>query len=154
MKRTIPLAVLLVLLACAQVPAQDSGVGAGLILGEPTGLSAKLWLSQSSAVDAAAAWSFLDGGALHLHADYLLHFYDLVDVPKGRLPFYIGIGGRIVLESDTRIGIRFAAGADYMFDTIPLDIFLEVVPLLDLVPATEFDFNAAIGVRYFFGKKS
>jgi hypothetical protein len=152
MKRTLALLVLLMLLGGLGAAAQDSGIGVGLILGEPTGLSAKLWLGQNTAVDAAAAWSFRDPGALHIHADYLFHKFDLLEVPQGRLPFYAGIGGRIKLETETRIGVRLAVGADYMFDSVPLDVFLEVVPLLDLVPATEFGFNAAIGVRYFLGK--
>jgi hypothetical protein len=31
-----------------------------------------------------------------------------------------------------------------------VDIFLEVVPILDLAPKTDFKINAAIGARYFF----
>lgn len=154
MKRTITFVVLLTILGTMGVAAQDRGLGVGLILGEPTGLSAKLWLSGGTAVDAAAAWSFRDSGALHIHADYLFHKFDLLDLPEGRLPFYVGLGGRIKLETETRIGVRLAVGADYLFESVPLDVFLEIVPLLDLVPATEFGFNGAIGVRYFLSKKS
>ena len=39
---------------------------------------------------------------------------------------------------------------NYIFETSPFDVFLEVVPVLDLAPDTEFDFNAAIGARFFF----
>ena len=28
---------------------------------------------------------------------------------------------------------------------------LEIVPILDLIPDTEFEANAAIGIRFFFG---
>ena len=45
-------------LSFGSVSAQDSGFGAGFILGEPTGVSAKLWLSKDDAIDYAAAWSF------------------------------------------------------------------------------------------------
>jgi len=31
-----------------------------------------------------------------------------------------------------------------------VDIFFEIVPLLDLVPETDFGPNSAIGVRYYF----
>jgi hypothetical protein len=37
---------LLIMIAAAPLSAQDSGFGLGLILGEPTGLSAKLWTSK------------------------------------------------------------------------------------------------------------
>jgi hypothetical protein len=35
-------------------------------------------------------------------------------------------------------------------DGTPLDIFLEIVPILDLAPKVGFDFNGAIGIRYYF----
>ena len=31
-----------------------------------------------------------------------------------------------------------------------LDVFFELVPLLDLVPSTNFELNGAIGIRYLF----
>lgn len=40
------------------VAAQDHGFGMGIILGEPTGLSAKAWTSNDNAFDFALAWSF------------------------------------------------------------------------------------------------
>jgi len=42
------------------------------------------------------------------------------------------------------------AGINYLFEGVPLDIFLELVPILDLAPEMGFDFNGAIGIRYFF----
>jgi hypothetical protein len=36
--------------------AQADGFGVGIILGEPTGLSGKYWLTEKTAVDAAVAW--------------------------------------------------------------------------------------------------
>jgi hypothetical protein len=37
------------------------GFGLGVIVGNPTGLSFKVWTGGSSAFDAAAAWSLDDG---------------------------------------------------------------------------------------------
>jgi hypothetical protein len=129
---------------------QDKNVGVGIILGEPTGISAKYWTSRNSAFDAAIAWSFVNEGAFHIHFDYILHNFDLIKVPEGRLPFYYGIGGRIKASKDARIGARVPLGLAYLFDNAPVDIFLEVVPLLDLAPKTAFRINAAIGARYYF----
>ncbi len=129
---------------------QDNGFGAGIILGEPTGISAKYWTSNTTAFDGAIAWSFVNEGAFHIHLDYILHNFDLIKVPEGRLPFYYGIGGRIKASKDARIGARVPLGLAYLFDNAPVDIFLEVVPLLDLVPKTAFRINAAIGARYYF----
>jgi hypothetical protein len=134
------------------ISAQDSGFGLGVILGEPTGLSLKAWIAGSAAIDAAAAWSLRGRSSLHLHADYLQHNFDLFKVQKGKLPFYYGIGGRIrfVDDDDARVGFRIPVGIDYLFANAPLDVFLEVVPLVDLVPDTDVDVNGGAGIRYFF----
>jgi hypothetical protein len=130
--------------------AQADGVGVGIILGEPTGLSAKLWLTEKTAVDGAVAWSMWDQSALHVHADFLVHSFNLINVSKGQLPLYFGIGARVKLGHDPWIGVRVPVGLAYLFGSAPLDIFFEVVPILDLIPGTAFHFNSAIGVRYFF----
>ena len=108
--------------------------GIGIILGEPTGISGKLWTSERTAIDAAAAWSFSDDAAFHLHADYLLHNFDLIEVDRGKLPVYFGVGGRVKFESDSKVGVRIPVGLTYIFEGMPIDIFFEVVPLLDLIP--------------------
>ena len=128
----------------------------GIILGHPTGLSAKLWLGPSSAVDAAVAWN-VPAGRLHLHADYLQHFFDVFDVAPDRLPLYVGIGGdlRIRFEdpggSDgVRSGVRVPFGVSFLSAELPLDIFAEVVPGMRLYPATTFDIWWGLGARYRF----
>ncbi len=139
-------------LVLAGSAASQGNFGLGIIVGEPTGLSAKLWLTERTAVDMAAAWSFSDEEAFHLHADYLLHNFDLINVEKGRLPIYFGIGGRLKFEDKSRFGVRIPVGLTYIFDGAPIDIFFEVVPILDLIPDTDFTANAAIGARFFFGQ--
>ena len=131
--------------------ASQGNFGLGIILGEPTGVSAKLWLTDRTAVDAAAAWSFSDEQAFHLHADYLLHNFDLIKVSKGKLPVHFGIGGRVKFEDKSKVGVRIPVGLTYIFDGAPVDIFFELVPILDLAPDTEFEANAAIGARFYFG---
>ncbi len=127
--------------------------GLGVIAGEPTGPCFKYWTSQKTAVDGAVAWSMSSNARMHLHADYLIHNFTLIKVEKGRMPFYFGIGGRIRFaegNADDHIGIRIPVGLAYLFDNSPVDIFFEVVPILDLTPDTDLDFNGALGVRYFF----
>ncbi len=148
--------VLLALVAAAAV-AEPSGFGLGIIIGEPTGLSAKAWLSGNTAVDAAAAWSVWGGDhqAVHVHADFLVHSFELLNVDPGDLPLYYGVGGRIKLaghenDQEMRIGVRVPLGISYLFDSAPVDIFFEIVPLLDIVPSTTFGWNAGIGARYYF----
>jgi hypothetical protein len=128
---------------------QDKGLGLGVIIGEPTGLSAKLWTSNKTAVDAGAAWALINGGFIRFHADALVHSY-AIEVDKGNLPVYFGIGGKVVLSSNLGVGVRIPFGLAYQFDSAPIDIFLELVPVLELLPATGFGFEGGIGIRYFF----
>ena len=152
MKRNIlfTLVLGLMMIIAKPVTAQDHGFGMGLILGEPTGLSAKLWTSGDNAFDFAAAWSFKGDGNLLLQADYVWHFFELMPVPSGKLPLYIGIGGRVVLADDPSFGIRVPIGIDYLFADAPIDIFLELVPILDLSPETDFGVGGGLGIRYWF----
>jgi hypothetical protein len=154
MFRSITLFALTALLACSAVQAQDSGFGLGIILGEPTGISTKLWTTDDQAVDMAIAWSFENEDAVHLHADLLIHSPNVVRVDMSRLVAYYGIGGRIKFEHKSKVGIRIPLGLNYLPSRTPIDFFLEIVPLLDLAPNTDFSLNAAIGIRYFFGKKA
>ena len=130
--------------------AQDSGFGLGIILGEPTGISFKNWVGSREAFDVAVAWSFEGEGAIHIHADYLYHRFDMFDLEDGKLPLYFGIGGRIKFLDDTRVSLRIPVGIAYLFGEAPLDAFFEVVPMLDLAPETDFDISAGLGLRYFF----
>ena len=131
--------------------AQDKGFGMGLIVGEPTGISFKGWLSSSTAFDAGVAWSFARGSALHIHADYLIHSFDAIK-SEAKVPIYYGIGGRFKAadRTDARLGARGVVGIAYFLPSAPIDLFFEVAPILDFAPATEFSVNGGFGARYFF----
>jgi hypothetical protein len=129
---------------------QSKKIGAGIIAGEPTGLSFKYWLSENTALDAGLAWSFLDENAVQIQADYLIHNFSLIKISEGKLPFYFGIGGRLKFSNDLILGVRVPLGLAYIFNNEPIDIFFEVVPILDILPETDFTISIAIGGRYFF----
>ena len=153
MNRKLILAVLLMAgVLFGPASAKTDGVGLGVIIGEPTGPCFKIWTGSKTAIDGGLAWTLDHHSSMHIHVDYLMHDFSLIKVEKGRLPLYFGIGGRILFEedSDDRVGARVPVGLEYLFDGAPMDIFLEVAPVVDLTPDTELDFNAAIGVRYFF----
>lgn len=152
------IAVLTVLLTASVVMAEE-GLGLGVIVGEPTGISIKKWVGADRAIDGAAAWSLSGNNSLQLHADYLVHDFGLLKPGNinGRLPVYIGAGGRILLNddshgrnNDTVLGVRVPFGISYLMAKAPVEIFLEIVPILDVVPDTELDLNAAIGARFYF----
>ena len=129
----------------------DNRFGAGVILGEPTGLSLKYWLNETLAVDGGLGGSFHHEDGVQLHSDVLWHAFDLFSVPSGRLPLYFGAGGRLKFQDgDDRFGIRFPVGVSYMFDHRPIDIFFEVAPILDVAPSVRGDFNVGVGARFWF----
>jgi len=128
------------------------GIGVGLILGEPTGLSLKGFVTDNIAVDGAAAWSFDSPSAFQIHSDLLYHNFDLVPLTEGKLPIYFGVGARVKFErhEDTRAGIRVPVGIAYMFAKAPVDIFAELAPGMDVTPRTRFQMAGGVGVRFFF----
>ncbi len=131
---------------------QQKGFGAGIILGEPTGFSLKGWLNETNAIDAGVAWSFGSPASFHVHADYLWHNYDVIKSTE-ILPLYYGFGARLKAGEngeDTRFGIRAVIGLDYIFRNAPVDLFLEVAPIVDIAPKTELSGNGGIGARFWF----
>lgn len=152
MKKLI-LVVVFVFCITGLAKSQKSGFGLGIMFGEPTGVSFKGWISERSAIDGGLGWSFVNEGSVQMHADYLFHFYNVFETPN--LPLYLGVGGRIKLknterDNDMRLGVRVPFGMSYQFTEAPVDIFLEIVPILDLNPTTSGSINAALGFRYYF----
>ena len=145
---------LAVLLFFPSTASAQRDLGVGFMLGEPTGLSAKLWVNESNAFDAGLAWSFSNDASVQIHADYLyhrVHFFDKDDF-EGRIPVYFGIGGRMILNDDSRLGVRFPIGVGRTLVRFPVELFLEVVPIMDLAPDTDFAINGAIGFRYYLNQ--
>ena len=150
MKKPLVILMFIVVFFPCAVLAQDQDFGLGFMLGEPTGISFKKWTGSKTAIDGAVAWSFSGQDSLHLHADYLVHSFDLIKVEKGRLPLYFGLGARLKLGDPTRFGVRFPVGVSYIFEEASIDIFLELVPMFDLAPGTDFKIGWGIGIRYYF----
>lgn len=143
--------------------AQDRKFGLGVMVGEPTGLSAKLWTSSTTAFDFGLGWSvggdrigrydgYYDGGSrIHFHMDYLWHAFDAIRATE-RFPLYYGIGGRINTGAGYRnsVAVRGVFGIAWLPRETSMDVFLEVAPSLQLSPSSGFGMDAALGARYFF----
>jgi len=119
----------------------------GIILGEPTGISLKMWQSDNTAFGAGFAWSFGGRGSVHIHADYLRHNW--LDVETGSLALYYGLGARVRLADNSRLGARIPIGLQFNIPDTRLSTFFEVAPLLDLIPDTSFDVNGGLGLRIY-----
>lgn len=146
---SISLAVI-VIVALAVSPAA-AGIGVGVFAGEPSGFSFKWWGDGSTAVDAVTGWSLGDAD-FYAHCDYLWHRMIEDKEIGGSVPLYYGIGARLLLRDgdDSKIGVRIPVGLDFLFDNGRFDVFVEVAPIFNFVPETEFDLSGGVGARFYF----
>jgi len=133
-------------------------LGVGIIVGEPTGICARLYLQDDQAIQAAVGAAFI-GGGLQIHADYAFHPYIIQSRETFVLATYVGPGVRLIQYSDGRDGSFFALGVravgGLLFDfKNPLDAFFEVAGVLEYGFAdgegVGLALNAGAGVRYYF----
>jgi len=123
-----------------------NGWGLGLMLGSPTGISAKYWLGGSNAVDFAVG----GGPGLRFHADHLWGLDQLMkDTSEMTLDMYLGAGGvvgfirtyhtgyyRREFEDDEMgfVGARMPFGIDCRLRKTPLEFGLELAPEILMTP--------------------
>lgn len=153
--------------AATSAPSSSSqrNTGIGVILGEPTGLTAKFWQNHNNAIDLGLAFSF--NSFVLIYSDYLFHF------PKAfgnRTAFlrelrpYIGIGGELLISdtsnrtdgkyftsngSSVGVGVRIPFGIEWLVASAPLGIFVELTPLIGIIPSTFGTLQGGIGARYY-----
>lgn len=152
----------LLMLFAKPITAQDSGFGLGIMLGEPTGLSAKYWTSQNNAFDFGLGVGlggdrikyeghYDNSSRIHFHMDYLWHSFGAISSTE-RFPLYYGIGGRYNSGGgyESSLGVRGVLGIAWLPQSTPIDVFLEVVPVFPITPLTGLGIDAAIGIRYYF----
>jgi len=130
--------------------------GAGIIVGDPTGITLKGYLTSRLAIDAIGAWSFVND-AFTAIGDVT---YDVLDIPTPlstvSFPFYIGAGGKIGIhgkkdnQRKTIVGVRVPLGIAAQWNNHPAEVYVEVAPGIEFVPGTEFDITGGIGARYYF----
>jgi len=129
----------------------QSILGGGVLFGEPTGLSAKVWFVETGfAIDAAVAWSFQAESTLYLHVNGLFHLA-LIETEGGRyLVPYVGLGVNNRYGDEARVGLRLPVGLSIMpFVEFPLEFFAELSPGVGVLPSTDPDFGAGLGVRFY-----
>jgi len=152
-------AILLPVRAFAQIsPYGPEGkrFGAGIVVGDPTGITLKGYLSSRLAVDAIAAWSFVNDSFTAI-GDVT---YDVVEIPTSvstiSFPFYIGVGGKVGIrgkkdnQRKTIVGVRVPLGLAAQWNNHAAEVFIEVAPGIEFIPGTEFDLTGGIGARYYF----
>ncbi len=153
--RIVCCAFLAVTIASAQ-----KGTGFGIILGDPTGLTLKHWVSRDQALAASLGGSYY--GAPRIGVDYLWHFNAFrssVVLLYGDAGLAIGFGKGVRWwgdrgykysdRNDTRIGLRGMVGVDVLPRGVPLEFFLELGPLVTIAPGFASTVDVAIGMRFY-----
>ena len=139
--------------------------GLGIMLGVPSGLAGKYYLSQDTALDFGLGFYGNYGrdrydNAFNLHIDHLWHPVVLASPEAFWMPLYFGVGARLLdhrgnrdFVDDLHLGVRAPLGIMIDFNNIPLDIFMELALVVDLLTDGDHgysDVNLSLGVRYYF----
>lgn len=140
--------------------------GLGFQVGQPFAIVGKYWLSQDAALQGYAGT--FDGDAGILGLDWVQTIGRVR--PSGApifFGFHIGVGGALGLgdhacfdhwghhygcdDDDTiALGVRVPVAANMYFDKVPIEVFLELAPLFQIVPDFHGDLSLGLGGRYYF----
>ncbi len=150
LKRLLVISFICIIISINTCYSQSKPFGIGIILGAPTGLSAKYWTSVINAFDFGLGYSFEKNSHFHLHGDYLFHNNAPINSSE-KISIYYGPGMRLKLQGDnkSRLGVRGVLGGLWMPRVTSIDVFVEIAPVMDLIPATKFSFDGGLGVRFF-----
>ncbi len=149
-------------------------IGVGLRFGEPTGLTLKYFMTPTSALH-LVAWP--RNGGVDTAGDYLYHFRNLASGSVVELMAYLGGGVGLTWQqvdqaqaqaggggkgkkaqpgtttttttSRTDIVVRGIVGGEVAFARVPIGVFAELVPHVD-VQLNNLALAGSLGARYYF----
>ena len=128
------------------------GIGVGVGVGEPMGLAVAYRPHRLHTLAALTGWSFSDR-SLHLHVDYLITIRTLsVEDSPVTLDAYTGVGPTLNLGRKSNVpglGARVPLGVSVAFEK-PVDIFVELAPVIGVVPDFGLHASGTIGIRGWF----
>lgn len=146
--------------------------GLGVVLGAPTGLSAKLWVAPTNALDFGLGFygGFFNncwrenGGTVcerggsnvtTFNMDYL--WQSNIVRSTAQLDWHLGVGGRAWFVGGNcsgdcvNVGARAPFGLDLMFNNPSfLEVFFEIAPVLYLIQGPALHIEGGLGVRFYF----
>jgi hypothetical protein len=119
----------------------NAEVAAGVILGEPTGISVRI----NHFPILGFAWSGTYNWT-YIYGDYIL----IDRTVENNVRWYLGAGAAILIgNNESGIGGRVPVGLLYTFDP-KFELFGEIVPGIELAPDMRMIIGAGIGIRYIF----
>ena len=142
----------------AQSP-EGKNFGFGIMLGDPTGGTAKFWTSRQNAFVLSLGKSYF--GSPRVGVDYLWHFNSF---NTNTANLYVGVGGAIGFgegrgfwykdkyfrtKDEAGVGARGLFGINFIPRDNPLEIFFEIGVLMSLTPDFDTGADAALGIRFY-----
>ena len=152
----------------------NQDLGLGIMLGVPTGVTLKYWLSDIQALNFGLSYAL--GNYYALITDYLWHFpkafqsTGLARIGHSLIP-YVGVGAVLFVgagspsdptwnayhypggapgSNGSAFGVRVPLGIEFIPKAVPLGIFAELDPGLTLISSTVAFVQGAVGARFYF----
>jgi len=148
MKKTLLILVLVMVLMTPLFAMQkNDGVGVGVTLGYPTGLTARYGMDDFRVLG-NLTWDY--DSSVYLDAGVL---YDLTEVEVADLPIYINGGALVGLGvSGGKIAVSFngVVGASYYLNDYPVEVFLNLAPGVSVLPSMGWSFKGGLGALWYF----
>lgn len=135
-------------------------LGAGLMVGEPSGISWKYRFDHANALGGAVG--FLPDAGVRVDIDYLWHTHPFsnelfgvdwgagIAVGPGRSDFSASRTGYFERGEEIGFGVRGVAELNYLIQHSPVDLFLDAAPLLILTPDSKTGLDTGFGMRVYF----
>lgn len=123
-------------------------VGIGGQIGNPSGLSLKVYRPGFPSYDILAAWDLDRFYFINVHGLYEHHVGN-----SERVHVFFGPGGFVgvddrVGDDEVDVGLSGRLGLNVLAG--PFEIYVQATPRLEVVPDTEGDIGGGIGLRYYF----
>ena len=128
------------------------GVGAGVGAGSPTGFSFALRTEELHTFSTLFGWELSDT-QFHAHGDYQIPIAELNPAESIlAITFYTGVGATMDIDKSLGFGARVPIVAEIGFDK-RLEVFIELAPVIGVLPDGEMGMQGTMGVRGWFRPK-
>jgi hypothetical protein len=129
--------------ASGQVPGRNVGIGGQI--GDPSGITLKVYERPGFAYDFLAAWAFDHFFFFNAHGVFESPIRD------SPLRYYLGPGGLIGVREgrNNQLVLGFSGNFGINFYAERFEVFLQVTPRLHLVPGTDGEIGGGVGLRYY-----
>jgi hypothetical protein len=139
----------------AQAQRSSGSVGVGGQLGDPSGVTLKIYNAGAPSYDVLGAWSSVNE-FFFLNAHALFEEPISADNLDQPLEWYVGPGGFVgtfdnggPFGGEAVIGVSGTIGLQMVLAD-HFEIYLQATPRFALIPETEGDIGGGLGLRYYF----